>query len=351
MGDITYQGGTLYTSTSWEDVELTRSGTTPGIISLDQTVFEAGTREYSWTFIPQDTENYKTAAGRITLTVQTVEAERLEVRGTPVKTEYVYGDTFAPEGTVFTVHYTDGSSRTLQLSEIKFIYENGAFFCAGDTSVTVSSTVNGKVLEAIVEGLTVSPKTVTDPRIVLAVPTEGYVYDETEKEPAVTVYDGDELIPDTEYTVEYSDNLLAGKAEAVIRDNEGGNYAVSGKATFEIAKADQLPLNIYGMPEGNISYRDTFQLSAAGGSGTSELTWKVTSGNEYAVITADGTVTVTGIGDVEITVTKAGDDNYNETSSSWKFSTGKAVPEVGEVTYSGGQLYTCLLYTSDAADD
>lgn len=238
VGVVSYEGGTLYTSASWQDVILTSTGTTPGTLTLNQAVLEAGTREYAWTFVPQDTVNYKTVSGSVTLTVQELEAERIEVTGTPAKTEYAYGDSFAAEGMEVTVYYVDGSSRVLQPSEMQFQYANGTAFSVGDTSVTVSYTINGKSFTVGVQGLTVSSKAVADPQIVLGVPAGGYVYDGTEKRPNIALYDGSVLIPVTEYTVEYSNNIAAGQASVVIRDNAGGNYVISEKTvTFNIAEA------------------------------------------------------------------------------------------------------------------
>jgi len=76
-------------------------------------------------------------------------------------------------------------------------------------------------------------KTVSNPVIEL---TENeFVYDKTAKKPAVTVRDGNTLIPTEEYTVSYSSNINAGKEAVIsITDQEGGNYVVNGNQTFTI---------------------------------------------------------------------------------------------------------------------
>ena len=83
--------------------------------------------------------------------------------------------------------------------------------------------------------VTIEPKTVTDPTIIV----EGapFTYTGEEIRPTVTVKDGDRVIDPAEYTVSYSGNTNAGTATITITDKEGGNYVVSGSATFEIIKA------------------------------------------------------------------------------------------------------------------
>ena len=85
--------------------------------------------------------------------------------------------------------------------------------------------------------VTIQPKTVSSPVITLALPGVGFVYDGSEKKPAVTVMDDGREIPVSEYTVAYSDNVDAGTATVRIIDSNGGNYTVNGSKTFTIAKA------------------------------------------------------------------------------------------------------------------
>ena len=78
-----------------------------------------------------------------------------------------------------------------------------------------------------------NPKTVSAPTIELS--PSSFVYDGTEKKPAVTVKDGEKMIPADEYTVEYSNNTNVGTTATVtITDKDGGNYTVSGTKTFTI---------------------------------------------------------------------------------------------------------------------
>lgn len=97
----------------------------------------------------------------------------------------------------------------------------------GDVDVTANYIIT------YVKGtLAVTTKTVSSPTITLS--ETSYVYDGSAKTPTVTVKDGTTVIPDTEYTVGYSNNTAVGTATVTITDNEGGNYAVSGTTTFDI---------------------------------------------------------------------------------------------------------------------
>ncbi|MDO4337064.1 MAG: InlB B-repeat-containing protein [Eubacteriales bacterium] len=80
---------------------------------------------------------------------------------------------------------------------------------------------------------TVNPKEVTNPTIQLN--KESYECNGTPVEPTVvSVKDGDTVIPDTEYIVEYENNTEPGTGTVKIVNRNGGNYTVSGSVTFSI---------------------------------------------------------------------------------------------------------------------
>ncbi len=63
-------------------------------------------------------------------------------------------------------------------------------------------------------------------------------YDGTEKKPAVTLKDGDTVIPASDYEVSYADNVTAGTAIVTIRKKTTGNYDFTTfTASFTIKKA------------------------------------------------------------------------------------------------------------------
>lgn len=87
--------------------------------------------------------------------------------------------------------------------------------------------------------VSIAPKEVSNPRIVLFSTAFSLNEDDNHDpiEPEVLyVFDGDVSIPETEYTVCYSNNTNVGTATVTITDKAGGNYNVSGSATFTIGR-------------------------------------------------------------------------------------------------------------------
>ena len=81
---------------------------------------------------------------------------------------------------------------------------------------------------------TIAPKTVT---ATVTVSGGSLTYTGDPLKPDVIVKDGDTVISPDEYDVSYKDNVNAGTATVTVRNKAGGNYTVSGSATFEIGKA------------------------------------------------------------------------------------------------------------------
>ena len=81
---------------------------------------------------------------------------------------------------------------------------------------------------------TIAPKTVT---ATVTVSGGSLTYTGDPLKPDVIVKDGDTVISPEEYDVSYKDNVNAGTATVTVRNKAGGNYTVSGSATFEIGKA------------------------------------------------------------------------------------------------------------------
>ena len=102
---------------------------------------------------------------------------------------------------------------------------------AGSYTLTVNGTGNytGEVKQAY----TIARKAVTATVTV----TGSYTYTGKAIEPTFTVEDEDTTIPASEYTVSYENNTNAGTAKIILKDNDVGNYIVSGGAEFTIDKA------------------------------------------------------------------------------------------------------------------
>ncbi|SCZ03970.1 Copper amine oxidase N-terminal domain-containing protein [Alkaliphilus peptidifermentans DSM 18978] len=148
---------------------------------------------------------------------------------------------------------------------------------------------------------------------------------------------------------------LYGTAGMEVDDLLGGNYTflveyVPGAGdrffssdqieitNYAISKFSQAPLT-FNIPE-TITYgNEPFDIQVSGGSGTGDISYEVTSGNAVTVDNV-GRVTIVGAGEAEVTVTKTGDDYYNEASVSIVIEVNKAIPTVTfptAITISYGQ--------------
>ena len=84
----------------------------------------------------------------------------------------------------------------------------------------------------------VLPTEVENPDIRLS--ESRFHYDGTAKEPPVVVMDGDTVIPETEYTVTYQNNVNVGTATVTVANKPGGFYIVGeASATFHIVNEYQ----------------------------------------------------------------------------------------------------------------
>ena len=148
VGDVSYSGATIYTSTPMNSITLSKTnGTTDGTLQLTagQTL-TAGTADYGWTFTPSDSTNYKTVTGTISLTVEGDTLSGISIGSTePIMLNYKYGEAFQTNGLTVTATYASGNTRDVT-AEVTF----GAL-AVGDTSIELS--YQGKT--CVVSGLTV----------------------------------------------------------------------------------------------------------------------------------------------------------------------------------------------------
>ncbi len=83
--------------------------------------------------------------------------------------------------------------------------------------------------------LTINKKTITEEEIKEIVTIENQVYTEEKVEPEIVIKDGEHIVPNTEYTVEYSNNVKPGIANVEIKNVDGGNYIIeTTELTFVI---------------------------------------------------------------------------------------------------------------------
>lgn len=175
-------------------------------------------------------------------------------------------------------------------------------------------------------------------------------YTGSENRPAVTVTDKttDNVIPDTEYTVTYSNNIDIGNATVTIT-SKGNNYSFTTSATFAIVGADQPVLTITGRKD-TVYYGDTLDLDVIGGSGDGEVKWEATG----PVTGSDGQYKITSSGSVTITATKEASGSYKEVSDTWSFHASpkpaSAVVIAADKTYDGTDAvsnWTVVINSSD----
>lgn len=214
LGTVSYTG-TVFTSTQKSAVTLTRTDeTVPGALKLDgEGTFEtSGEKAYAYTFTPDDTTNYETVTGFVTINVQKDILESIAVEVNPTKTAYTYPETFNPDGMVVKATYA--SSRTEIVPNEKLSYTTDAL-PAGTTSITISYTSDGVTKEASVT-ITVAKSKVD---------LSGYQW------PAVTTF----IYDDNEHSIE-----LTGSNEQVASisytDNKAtyvGTYTAAADFTLE----------------------------------------------------------------------------------------------------------------------
>ena len=175
--------------------------------------------------------------------------------------------------------------------------------------------------------VTIGKNKVTNPTITL--PSSNFPYTGGEVRPTVSVEDDKGyLIPDSEYTVGYSNNIAMGTATVTVTSRTDGNYDFKTSTTFTIVDASQTPLAITGKPEGTVYYGDTLSLGATGGDGSGTVTWNA-SGSVDRI--GDGQYKVTSSGSVTITATKG------SSTDTWTF-VAKPKPVTATV-YAADKVY------------
>ena len=144
---------------------------------------------------------------------------------------------------------------------------------------------NHKDLSASSVSVSIGAKEVTNPTIALN--PSSFKYDGTAKKPEVTVKDGDTVIASSEYSVSYSNNTNVGTATVMIKDNDGGNYTVSGSASFKIVSEDAS----YTAPMANagLTYNGEAQKLVSAGSTTTGTMKYSLDGKTYSTDIPTGT--------------------------------------------------------------
>ena len=141
----------------------------------------------------------------------------------------------------------DGEKTLSAETDYDVTYSNNMNACEATAENAPAVTVTAKATSMSYTGtatatFTIAPKVVTSPTITLSATSAAY--NGSDLTPTVTaVKDGETTIAHTEYIVSYKKGSEAvekciepGEYTVVISDGEGGNYTVSGTATFTITK-------------------------------------------------------------------------------------------------------------------
>ena len=199
---------------------------------------------------------------------------------------------------------------------------------------TVAESANYKAATAT-GSFTIEPKTVTNAAVTLS--QTSYAYTGRAFQPSVTVKDGTTVIPASEYTVAYTDNTNVGTATVTVSDRAGGNYVVSGTATFTITKA---ALSGVSVSLGGWTYGDTAKTPTVSGNlGNANVTYQY-----KAVDAADETYTnvvPTNAGTYTVKATVAESANYAAATATRNFTivpkaiSKATVENIGEQEFTG----------------
>ena len=199
---------------------------------------------------------------------------------------------------------------------------------------TVAESANYKAATAT-GSFTIAPKTVTNAAVTLS--QTSYAYTGRAFQPSVTVKDGTTVIPASEYTVVYTDNINVGTATVTVSDRAGGNYVVSGTATFTITKAalSGVSVSLIGW-----TYGDTAKTPTVSGNlGNANVTYQY-----KAADAADETYTnvvPTNAGTYTVKATVAESANYAAATATRNFTivpkaiSKATVENIGEQEFTG----------------
>ena len=188
---------------------------------------------FDWTFTPDESYGgiYATATGIVKVPVAPKSIEGAAITLEAASLEYNAAEQ-SPKITGVTLEDWDET-------RITYIIKSGGSATNANDSIPLTIEGTGNYTGTATVEWKITPKTVT-PTMKVASCT----YTGDALEPAVTLEDGDAVIPEGEYTVEYSNNTNAGTGRVTIKDVDGGNYVIQGSTQdFPINKADA-PTNI-----------------------------------------------------------------------------------------------------------
>ncbi|MFR3441479.1 MAG: leucine-rich repeat protein [Coprococcus sp.] len=188
-----------------------------------------------------------------------------------IKTEFEEGETFTYSGAEL--------KPTVRVYINRVVFDDEQLIENTDYTVTYSDNINAGTATVTITGIgaysgsknvtfTIEPKKIDSPTFD-GLKSE-YTYTGQAIEPEFTLWDGDTVIPSSEYEVIYSDNTEVGTATVTIKDASGGNYEVNCKAEFNIVKIDTVIINELPVADA-VSYDPNKTLGAINISGGNVL--------------------------------------------------------------------------------
>ena len=188
-----------------------------------------------------------------------------------IKTEFEEGETFTYSGAEL--------KPTVRVYINRVVFDDEQLIENTDYTVTYSDNINAGTATVTITGIgaysgsknvtfTIEPKKIDSPTFD-GLKSE-YTYTGQKVEPEFTLWDGDTVIPSSEYEVIYSDNTEVGTATVTIKDASGGNYEVNCKAEFNIVKIDTVIINELPVADA-VSYDSNKTLGAINLSGGNVL--------------------------------------------------------------------------------
>ena len=187
---------------------------------------------FDWTFTPAEGyEEYAAVTDSVKVPVAPKSIEGAAITLEATSLEYNAAEQ-SPKITGVTLDNWDET-------RITYIIKSGDKATDVSDSITLAIEGTGNYTGTATVEWKITPKTVT-PTMKVASCT----YTGDALEPTVTLEDGDAVIPEGEYTVEYSNNTNAGTGRVTIKDVEGGNYIIASiSRDFPIDQA-AAPTNI-----------------------------------------------------------------------------------------------------------
>ena len=131
---------TYYSSQSLYDIAIeAEEPSVAGNIAWEEgQVLSAATTEYSWVFTPDDVDNYEIVTGKVTLKVENVTLNRIEVTKNPDKMSYVAYSDFDATGMIVTAYFDGADERVLGIEELTLSGNTNLQYGDGEATITIT---------------------------------------------------------------------------------------------------------------------------------------------------------------------------------------------------------------------